>query len=396
MRVLFVDDEVQVLRGLKRMFSTSEQDWEAHFVSSGQEALARLAAEPFDAIVSDMRMPGMDGAELLERVSQEHPHLVRVVLSGQANREAVLRAVGPMHQYLSKPCDSQQLKATLDRACALREILSSPSLKQLINGTKSLPSLPSVYNELMAAVGSEETTLADIGKIVAADPAMTAKILHVANSALFGLSQSVTAPSQAVSLLGIETIKALVLSVGIFQRYEGKTMVGVSVEQVLTHSLQVGQLAARIAKRESVDKHVAADAFTAGVLHDMGRVVLAINRPDEYAAVIERSRAEPILLADAETELLGDSHAALGGFLLSLWGLPQSVIETVSWHHDPAKSHDDRFTSLTAVCVADAILDDGENGPTCTEGEARLQAYLKKISYQEEFALWQRECLQAG
>src|SRR5262245_37814840 len=98
-KILFVDDEPNVLQGLERMLRSMRHEWEMQFAMSGPAALERLAEQTFDVIVSDMRMPGMTGAQLLTEVSQRHPHIVRIILSGQADQEDILRSVGPTHQY---------------------------------------------------------------------------------------------------------------------------------------------------------------------------------------------------------------------------------------------------------------------------------------------------------
>ena len=142
-RILFVDDEPNVLSGLRRMLRSMRREWFMAFAHSGLEALAMLDDTPFDIVVTDMRMPGMDGAALLKQVMHRHPKTVRIVLSGQADREEILRAVGPIHQYLSKPCDAETIKATLTRACALDGLLPDDHLKELISKMETLPSLPS-------------------------------------------------------------------------------------------------------------------------------------------------------------------------------------------------------------------------------------------------------------
>ena len=128
-RVLFVDDEPNVLSGLRRMLHPMRRQWDMHFAQGGAEALEALAAAPFDIVVADMRMPGIDGAALLAEVSRTHPRIMRIVLSGQANREAVLRGVGAAHQYLSKPCDAEEIRRRLERLFALRDLLANDDLK---------------------------------------------------------------------------------------------------------------------------------------------------------------------------------------------------------------------------------------------------------------------------
>ncbi len=142
--LLFVDDEPRVLQGLQRQLHGMRHEWDMHFVENGAAALEYMAREPVEVIVSDMLMPGMDGAQLLGEVLLRHPHTVRLVLSGHADREAVLRLIGPAHQYLSKPCNAEELRAAIARALALRDLLANDQLKQLASKVKSLLSTPTV------------------------------------------------------------------------------------------------------------------------------------------------------------------------------------------------------------------------------------------------------------
>src|SRR5579863_1343288 len=117
--LLFVDDEPKLLQGLQRQLRPMREEWDMHFVESGNSALEFMSGRPVDIIVSDMMMPGMDGSQLLAEVAKKHPQTVRIVLSGQAEREAVLRLVGPAHQFLSKPCEADELRKAVSRAFAL-------------------------------------------------------------------------------------------------------------------------------------------------------------------------------------------------------------------------------------------------------------------------------------
>jgi len=217
-RVLFVDDEPRILDGLKRMLRHMRDEWEMSFVESGEAALKVLESARFDVVVSDMRMPGMDGAELLTRVMERYPQIVRIVLSGHADKEMILKTVRPAHQYLSKPCDPEKLRSTVARASALRGLLADELLKQLVSQMSTLPSAPSLYNEVMNELRSGEGSVQRVGEIVSKDVGMTAKILQVVNSAFFGVPRHVESPAQAVSLLGLETIKALALSAQVFSQ----------------------------------------------------------------------------------------------------------------------------------------------------------------------------------
>lgn len=185
--ILFVDDEPNVLRSIRRMLHGLRQEWDMKFVESGHEALSLLAKEAFEVIITDMRMPQMDGAQLLTEVKKQYPHMVRIVLSGHTDKDMILKSVQQAHQYLSKPCDAETLKSTISRTRARRSLLSQESLKRIVSKIDVLPSLPSLYAEIINELQSSDLSIQKIGQIISKDLGMTAKVLQMVNSAFFGI-----------------------------------------------------------------------------------------------------------------------------------------------------------------------------------------------------------------
>ncbi|MEQ9406606.1 MAG: response regulator [Fuerstiella sp.] len=389
MTVLFVDDDRQVLRALERMLDAAEVEWDAEFTTSGPDALALLAEHEFQAIVTDMRMPGMDGAELLQEVSRHHPEVIRIVLSGQADKQTVLRAVKPMHQYLSKPCDTETLKSTVSRACAMRNRLNSDSLRGAVGNLPGLPSLPTVYARLMEAVKSDGFTLGQVGEIIEQDIAMTGKILQLVNSAAFGLNRTVSSPCQAASLLGLETIKSLTLATGVFQECVGDEADHFSLNSLMTHSLAVADCARRICRAEHMPVDTVNEAFTAGMLHDIGKLVLATSCSEAYSRVAGMAAEEQIPAWQAERRIFGADHSAVGAYLLNLWGLPQSIVEVVALHHSPELAQENCASLLSIVCTANLLCNDAPDEmfaalPTQIDGQNRLPVWREYCSNMED------------
>ncbi|GIV15579.1 MAG: two-component system response regulator [Armatimonadota bacterium] len=354
-RILFVDDEPNVLQGLQRMLRSMRNEWDMHFAGSGEEALSKLEEAPFDVIVSDMRMPGMNGAQLLREVARRYPNVVRIVLSGHSDREYILQLVTTTHQYLAKPCEAETIKDTVNRACALRDLLTSKELSAVVSRIKSLPSLPSLYMRIIEVLQSDDPSLQKIGEIVSEDIAMSAKVLQLVNSSFFGIARRISNPVQAVMFLGLETVKALVLSVQIFAKWEHSKVQGFDIERLWHHSMTVGAMAKRLAETEQLSAREADEAFTAGLLHDVGKLILAASLPDTYQKVLAASKAQRIPLWRAEEAVFGTSHAEVGAYLLGLWGLPTSIVEAVAWHHRPSLCPARTFCPLTTVHVANAL-----------------------------------------
>ncbi len=382
-RLLFVDDETMVLDGLRRSLHGMRQEWEMNFVNSAAAALEALAKEPYDAVVSDMRMPLMDGAQLLEEIKLRHPDVVRMILSGQSSREAVYRSISPAHQFLTKPCDPKELVARLSQAFAMRDLLANQALKTVISRLRSIPSLPTLYEEVTAALRKEDPSLSEIAKIISKDVGMAAKILQLANSAFVGASGRVSSLVQALSLIGTETVRTLVLSVHVFSQFERNSKVAPSLPALWDHSAAVSALAQRIASSEGCAKAMVEECFTAGLLHDIGKVVLLAEMPREYHQIFETNSYSK----SVEQERLGCTHAEVGAYLMSIWGLPLSLVHAVAFHHRPCDSAETHFSPLTAVHAADAIASATDAAPLNHDAELDL-SYLERLGLTARESVW--------
>ena len=386
--ILFVDDEPNILQGLQRALRPLRHEWDMAFVGSGPEALDLLVTSPFDVIVSDMRMPGMDGAQLLTAVMHLHPEIVRIALSGQSSREAVLRAIGLTHQYLSKPCDPGTLKAMVARTSALREVVTNTTLKGLVSGMKSLPSLSSLFSEVVEALRSSDTSVQQVSQIIAKDGELSAKILQLVNSACFGLRHRVNDLSQAIALLGLDTIKSLVLALHLFSQYDQTKLKSLSLHTLWDHSFATSACARLIAWVEKQEQHVIDAAFTAALLHDCGQLVLAANLPESYSTLLALAQDQGLPLWQVEHEILGITHAEVGAYLLRLWGLPDTIVETLAFHHRPAHCLEQTFGALTAVHVADALAHEHQTADTGPSLAPLELDYLARLGLTDRLPVW--------
>ncbi|HET7809778.1 MAG TPA: response regulator [Steroidobacteraceae bacterium] len=393
-RVLFVDDEPRVLEGLKRMLRPKRNEWQMTFVGSAQAALESLRAEPCEVVVTDMRMPGMSGAELLEVVQREYPDTIRLILSGQAETESVMKALGVSHQFLSKPCDADILQGTIARAFTLRDLAGNAAIKTLVARINKLPTLPATYQRLVACLKSPDADMDDVAKIIAMDPAMSARLLKVVNSAYFGLAKPVVDVARAGTLLGLDRIMSLVLGQGIFSGGDAPQVRGFSLEALWSHSIATATAAHRIAIDEGLDKELVSAAFLAGMLHDIGKLVLAIGMPEEYARVLEMARGRPGSEREIETLELQAAHTDVGAYLVGLWGLPNTIAEAIAFHEDPAQCTTD-FGLPGIVHVADRIAHHPEIAdPRAPELHLNID-YLDKNGRGSKWNSWRELCAAA-
>ncbi len=325
-------------------------EWDMSFACNGADALDQMARSPAAVIVSDMRMPGIDGPALLGRVQAQWPDTIRIVLSGYADTDAAMRSVLVAHQVLCKPCEPADLTATLVRACAIRALLRDERLRRRLGGVEALPSLPRIYREASRLLATQNPSFDELAALVREDPAVCSKVLHLVNSSFFGLARTLTSVRDAVAYLGLTRLRRLLLSVAIFREAESCQALSVETEQL--HAIMTGQLASAIVR----DQTLADDAFVAGMLHDMGRLIIATRLPDLYHDVVNRAAATGKSEADVELDVLGVGHAEVGAYVLGIWGLPPNVVEAVAFHHAPERSNGMGDDVLTAVHVADALV----------------------------------------
>lgn len=386
--VLFVDDEPSVISGLQRMLHGMRRDWEMYFAISGPEALELLETHQVDVVVSDMRMPDMDGAQLLSKVMELYPATVRLLLSGYSEESTVLRSVKSAHQFISKPSDASTLKETIEKTCMLREQLKDEKLLQVITGMKELPSLPGLHYMLIKEMESPEPSLKKIADIITQDMSMTARVLQMTNSAFFGLGSKVTHVQQAVAMLGLNTLKALVLHVGFFTAFVHQSSSSFSAERLWRHSYLVSNLARSIVHMETNDPKMEEKAMVTGILHDIG--ILPLLKLSGYETDIERvMREEKCSGIQAEYKLIGTSHAEVGAYLLGLWGLPDLILEPVMFHHYPSRLKEDKFSILTAIHVADAWLRNHNDSYDPDKLKCLDLGYLAKVKVLNRLRIWE-------
>ena len=383
-RVLFIDDELRVLDGLRDLLRKYRKRWDVQFALGGAAGLAELDREMYDVVVTDMRMPEVDGARVLEYARARHPGVVRIVLSGHAEVELALRTIPEAHQFLAKPCDSDVLENVIERACSLRSLIDSSKVRESIGRLGQLPSAPRVHVELTALMTDPRAGAAEAAEVMARDPAMSAKLLQLVNSAFFGLPRRVTNISHAVVCLGMTTLRNLCLGAGVFA---SSSRSDIDLDALEQHSYLVAQVARRL-----VPEALADDAMLAGLLHDVGLLVLAEADPGRLATARARAREMNLPMAESERAVIGVSHAEVGGYLLGLWGLPYPIVEAVANHHAPEQVPQREFDALSAVHVAEALCE--ERASTAIPGlrcdATSLPEYLARFGLEPELPRFQR------
>ncbi|RDE24214.1 HDOD domain-containing protein [Motiliproteus coralliicola] len=388
-RVLFVDDDTNVLDGYRRLFRQQRDHWDMTFCDSGAQALEKLEAESFDVLVTDMQMPGMNGAELMSHAVNVAPGVARIVLTGYASMSSSVEATDLAHQLLNKPCDIDTLKEAIEHSCKVQSIITSDRVKQAIGRIGRLPSPPTVYHELSRALRQEDSDAATVTAIIEQDMAIAAKLLHLVNSAFFGLRRRVASLEQAVTLLGLRQIRDVVLATHVFGAdLEASPGGELSLEKVRDHSVAVARLAREIMLEEGEGRELADQAFIGGLLHSFGILVLANTGFQKYDKAIDYCRRKGRTLPEVERVLFGATHAEAGAYILGLWKIPPVIVEAVLMHQTPGQLVSAKWSPVTAVHVANALVHEMRDGAKLYPVQPLDKTYLQQLGLLDRVERW--------
>ncbi len=357
-KLLFVDPDTNALDAYKRLLKALRPTWSASYAANGREAIQIMRKLKPDAMITELNMTIENDADLLKAVQKFYPDVIRIVLSSEsdAQAETILRATQSAHRFLAKPCKGETLLANIEQAAELRKILNRRELREIISGMPYLPSLPQLYHDLLRAMESPLVSIAELGDIIARDVSMTTRVLHLVNSAFFGLPRQVSNPREAAAMLGLNVLKSLILYVKLFFAAPDSKFPGFSLDDMWAHSSLTARLSREIARDLGGNSRIQEDAFLAGMLHDVGKLLL-LEQPKYFNTVTwKQSENNDLTFADAEYLEYSTSHAEIGGYLLGLWGLPDPVVEAVACHHRPTQISGETSRVLAATYLANAML----------------------------------------
>lgn len=388
MKILFVDDSPEILTSLERMMKKSP--WKVSFAEGGLEALDMLEETSFDVVVTDLNMPEVNGVKLLKIIQKEFPHLVRIVYSGNLTKESVREVATFTHRFIAKPCTMDQMIQTIENTLFIYSSLDSDAIRKVLTNTGSIPSLPRIYTELMSNIENPSFSLKEAARLIASDVGMTANILKQIN--LLGHSKDISNIDQAVSLLGLDSIKAIALTSHIFCSLEIPSIPYFSAEQLNRHSMLTARFAQEITLIETDDRSLAESAFVAGVLHDLGIILLASNFPAKYTSVLERVQNANRPIAEVEKNLIGISHCGIGSYLLALWGFPKDILAAVAFHENPSEIPSESFSLLTAIYAGSVLAHHFEQEISNGEQLLESSSYLEQIGCNSRIKFWVTRC----
>ena len=387
---MFVGEDQELWPDLLRC--SSPQRWRITFAHTADEALVALDEQGFDAVVTNLSLRGMSGPEFLHEVRQRRPEVWRFLRAEAKTTHEAHGWAGAAHQLIENPSDAEAIQTRLIKAFRSEYWMPNPIAQSLLTNCPILPSPPKLYHRILGALASSGASLEKIGELIEQDPPMSAKILKLVNSAIFSLQMDVTRASEAVMYLGLETTKAMVLLAHTVSSFPAAERVEFSIDQLVRHSVTTARYARWISQIECPRGQTCDQAFTAGLLHDIGQFLLAANRGEAFTRAVQHARKMKVPLRRAEVDFFGVDHAELGGALLASWGLPQPIVEAVAMHHSPRWLGEPGFCAITAVHAANVLATEEESAHGFEKPEID-QKYLDAGGFTESLSGWRQSCI---
>jgi len=351
-RIVFVGQDQAALDRHWLTYQPLGAEWDLRFVCGFPGATAELESSVADVVVCEVLGPASAGAEFLAAVRERWPDTVRLVLTGSAAVEASLRVLPVAHQSLREPCDCDTFRRTLRRVLAVRDTLISERVRATIGALTSLPHPPRVYTRLLAVLADPDYGMSDVARVIETEASLVAKILQLVNSAFFGRPRTVTSVRHAVGILGTTLIRNVTLASELADDLARSPHVSTTL---LAEQKQHGQLVAGIAHEIARRTPHREDAFTAGLLHDVGVLIIAGHYPEWLERATSAAREQGIPFREAESKVNPVGHAEAGAYLMGLWALPTPIVEAVAYHHLPGLTGSRELDTVGAVHIADVL-----------------------------------------
>ena len=372
-QVMFVETQGQVLTRLKTSLMGTHADWQILFIADASAALDLISQRKVGIVLANFGMDNAGCEEFFRSLRKKAPEVIRIGLLPDQAKKNVAKSLEYTHGCIAAHCAKSQMESLIARSLTVWEkARRNPRLAELMSNLHTIPTPPAIYFEIRDELESPTGTANTVAAIIAKDPAITAKLLKVANSGFYASPRTIADLVDAITLLGMDLVLALVLSAHL---YDQLPIPGLKLDELWKHSIAVATLAKEIASHAQGSRAIISSCAISGLLHDLGQLVFLANMPDTYYSLIRDAGGNETKLLEMELKEFGIGHPEVGALILSLWDLPEEVVQAIANHHTQ-DFHALSDVSLTtkAVCVAESMLQ-GHNLQedtelTDTEGQA--------------------------
>jgi putative nucleotidyltransferase with HDIG domain len=386
--IVFVTSNLAKFPALSDMLPQVSSNWQLQFLSSTTSALELVNSGQCDVILVDSDLSSESGLELLDSIWRTHPHIIRFLCAKAPSEELMMKCIWNSHRLFTYAPEAVVVRDAIQRALDVQSWLCNKRVQPLVSRMRTFPSLPTLYFKVLKELESTHASVEKLAELVGSDLAITTKIIQVVNSAFYAQQRQISDVKEAIQILGFETLKSLVLGIQAIARLDKVKPLYFSADKIWRHGLAVATLARHLAQLECSDRLVAEEAFTAGLLHDIGKLVLATNLDDQYNGVLSLAQKNQIPLVEVELEVFGATHADTAAYLVAVWGLPRRVVEAIALHHTPKNSADAQFSPLTAVHIANVLVHEQSAEKEEFIKPSLDMEYLTRLGVHERVDVW--------
>jgi putative nucleotidyltransferase with HDIG domain len=363
--LIFTDQE-SILESSRQALQDA---WDLQPATSESEAKAQLESSQYQLLLIDKQKISTAESEFLTAVDQISPATPRLQFTKLAPTGELEvhfshpRVVSEENQAAAQP---ESFEEQIGHEVLRQTLFSKVGLSNILEKIQKTPTRPGVYFKVVEELTNPEGTIDNIAELVKEDPIVTARILRAVNSTALGLRRRLTDANEAVMMLGGERVRDVILLLEVLSVIDQNRCIGFSPDDVWNHSIQVAQLARKIMAKETRCQSTRNAAFTAGLLHDVGKVLLAVNLPGRYAKTLILAKKNKTSLVEEEYKEFDTSHAELGTHLLESWELPIRILEAIMWHHSPDHFSSEKLAPRAAVFIANTLVR-GDTSPSSTD-----------------------------
>ena len=356
-KILFLDSNRDNLNSIQAYFKNMSQAFCLYFVDDINDAYDILDSHEIEVLVSSLNIDDFDGIGFFVGIKHRYPEVIRILLADPIDKNLSYKLIEVAHQYIRKPVNKEKLKLILFEALSFKDIMTDETVLEIINDMDRIPSLPTIYSKIVEKLWANDSSIDELADLISQDIGMSSKILQLVNSAFLGMPKTISSIREAVSYMGLNSIRTLVLMINVFSSADKKLLKTMKLEGIWGHSFMVADYAQKIATDYGLCKECCETCFTAGLLHSTGRVVMALNFPEKYRQVAEHLHAgdNSQTISDVEREYFGADHCEIGGYLLGIWGVPHSITNAVLYHNQPSSTYNEAVNPLIAVHIANVF-----------------------------------------
>lgn len=384
-RILIVDDDSTAIQQYRDTLASKTGEWHIDYAADGDAGIAAAEIATPDIVIAALSTAERSKDDLLARLEEIAPDAQRFLTAKETDKPKLESTFGSSFHYLPSPCPAQRLITEIQRCVAIDQWLGNDRIKEVVAKMGAFPSLPPIYLKVVNALNSRHIDTETIAASISGDLAISAKLLQTVNSSFYGFDEKVGDVSEAINILGTDCVKNLVLAIQVFNSMGHSPEHKAVTDELWHHSMSVAVAARRIAAYEGKDEKAAEQAYTAGLMHDIGKLILLNAVPDAHAQARELAQETSVSLKEAEDQAIGCNHAETGAYVLARWGMPTDLIEAVALHHEPIDSFGKSFSTLAAVHIANAIVHHRKNPehPSAATSDAFLLEVGKSDSWQD-------------